>query len=543
MGTQTSSSSTTATYYRYDTDVTTSTTWDVYPLDLRYSTNCATSLVAYKPVYLVGTVGSDGLFYLDATWWTQTLPSTEDGKVYVYVGETYSTYQIYLASEHTALVYHDGGIKTYQQMLSDEAAKVAGNYITKVGTGDAWVHSEGHGPDANGDATANTYGWRIGSVFELVRAGLSYIRMWVDNSVAKVRVGLESAGHSVFSPDGMEVFTDATTSVAKFGSDGARIGDAEGERFAVRSDRLQAYDEDGELYFEASAERLAYGSSVAASEADVANLDGYVRGYEYVLTTDTVAQEGTAYYSLVDGEYVEFPATAGTTDVTGKYVLSNADSVDGRIAAVDRGYRDAVYAVSLDVDRNDGTIRSLVSALGSGAASVFEQDGDSFTFSLDRAFKGIDDDFKKIRDYVQISGDTLTLGSSSHPVVARLTSTGLTFYPTISPHGEWAVSTAYAVGDKVVHDFAFYECAQAHTSSASSEPGTESGADYWNPVKVERQINYESPIASLVVEGTGEDAQGVLVIHRAVVVNELRLGDWAWMPRGNGNLSLKWIGE
>ena len=39
------------------------------------------------------------------------------------------------------------------------------------------------------------------------------------------------------------------------------------------------------------------------------------------------------------------------------------------------------------------------------------------------------------------------------------------------------------------------------------------------------------------------DLIGVLVIHRAVVVNELRLGDWAWMPRGNGNLSLKWIGE
>ena len=120
-GTQTSSSSTAATYYRYDTDVATSTTWDVYPFDMRYSTNCATSLVAYKPVYLVGTVGSDGLFYLDATWWTQTLPSTEDGKVYVYIGETYSTYQVYLASVHTALVYSDGGIKTYDQANTEKA--------------------------------------------------------------------------------------------------------------------------------------------------------------------------------------------------------------------------------------------------------------------------------------------------------------------------------------------------------------------------------------------------------------------------------------
>lgn len=224
-GQQTSASGTTSTYYRYNTDVTTSTTWDVYPFDMRYSTNCAQTLVAYKPVYLVGTVGSDGLFYLDSTWWTQALPTSANGKVYVYVGESYSTYQVYLASEHTALVYHDGGIKTYQQMLSDEAAKVAGNYIVSTASNDVWIHTEDHGPNANGNATANTYGWRIGSVFELVRAGLSYLKMWVDNSVAKVRVGLETAGHSVFSPDGMEVFTDADTSVAEFGAEGYRVGD------------------------------------------------------------------------------------------------------------------------------------------------------------------------------------------------------------------------------------------------------------------------------------------------------------------------------
>lgn len=111
----------------------------------------------------------------------------------------------------------------------DESAAVAGNYIVSTASNDVWIHSEDHGPDANGNATANTYGWRIGSVFELVRAGLSYLKMWVDNSVAKVRVGLESAGHAVFSPSGMDVFDYDTTaqdavSVAEFGKGGARIG-------------------------------------------------------------------------------------------------------------------------------------------------------------------------------------------------------------------------------------------------------------------------------------------------------------------------------
>lgn len=55
------------------------------------------------------------------------------------------------------------------------------------------------------------------------------IKAWVDGSTAKVRVGLESAGHSIFSPDGMEVFSDSETSVAEFGGNGARVG-AEGRK-------------------------------------------------------------------------------------------------------------------------------------------------------------------------------------------------------------------------------------------------------------------------------------------------------------------------
>ena len=58
--------------------------------DARYSFNVANNatygLTAGKYVYLVGAINStDGLFYLDSTWWTQTLPSTEDGKLYGFV--------------------------------------------------------------------------------------------------------------------------------------------------------------------------------------------------------------------------------------------------------------------------------------------------------------------------------------------------------------------------------------------------------------------------------------------------------------------------
>ena len=169
----------------------------------------------------------------------------------------------------------------------DESAAVAGNYITKVSTGgDAWVHSEGHGPDANGDATANTYGWRIGSVFELVRAGFSYIKMWVDtNLVPWLRIGREDSGHAVFSPSGMEVFdyddtlsTPAAVSVAEFGKGGARIGKAfvngasdNESHMELDFHSLKMIDKEGETYLHVS---------------DLRDRDGFI--------TDTFEGDGSA---------------------------------------------------------------------------------------------------------------------------------------------------------------------------------------------------------------------------------------------------------
>lgn len=82
-------------------------------LDLRYSTNCGTTLILHRPVYLVGSIGNDGLFYLDDTWWTQTLPSSEDGKLYIHLGQTYASYAIQLWPTHPIYYFKDGKIRQY----------------------------------------------------------------------------------------------------------------------------------------------------------------------------------------------------------------------------------------------------------------------------------------------------------------------------------------------------------------------------------------------------------------------------------------------
>ena len=101
--------------------------------DARYSFNISTTgLTVGKPVYLVGTI-TNGLFYLDTTWWTQTLPTTADGKVYMYVGQTYniysvaSDYRVNIEPDHPMYVYTNGALRLY----GGDASTVSGHTVAK----------------------------------------------------------------------------------------------------------------------------------------------------------------------------------------------------------------------------------------------------------------------------------------------------------------------------------------------------------------------------------------------------------------------------
>lgn len=97
-------------------------------IDHRYSFNTANDstngTTAVKPVYLVGTLNaSDGLFYLDTTWWTQTLPSSEDGKLYIYLGDAYDYYRMTFRIHHPIYHYLNGMIREYTQSATTTVAQ------------------------------------------------------------------------------------------------------------------------------------------------------------------------------------------------------------------------------------------------------------------------------------------------------------------------------------------------------------------------------------------------------------------------------------
>ena len=103
-------------YYYYTTTVlaaqaaiaSTTLYYSMSGYDLRYTFNCDTTLTAHKPLYLTVTPTSNGKCKISSvTPWAQELPTTNDGKWYILLGRTYSTYQAALYRDHPVYM-HDG---------------------------------------------------------------------------------------------------------------------------------------------------------------------------------------------------------------------------------------------------------------------------------------------------------------------------------------------------------------------------------------------------------------------------------------------------
>lgn len=137
-------------YYNSTTDValngTTANVYSEFPLaNMTYTTNVA-SWTNQLPIYLKGTVLANGNFKLDNTsttsWITQTLPTTDDGFVYILLGQMYSTTAMRLMQYHPIYQYKNGAIRLY----TVEFAPISGsaNYVqvspSSAQSGNIWMN-------------------------------------------------------------------------------------------------------------------------------------------------------------------------------------------------------------------------------------------------------------------------------------------------------------------------------------------------------------------------------------------------------------------
>lgn len=91
--------------------------WQQYTLNIGYSfnrTGKAQVMTYPAPVYVKCAPQSDGSAIIDAdTPYVQALPSSEDGKIYIYLGDAYSATMVELRMNHPVYYYTDGGIRLW----------------------------------------------------------------------------------------------------------------------------------------------------------------------------------------------------------------------------------------------------------------------------------------------------------------------------------------------------------------------------------------------------------------------------------------------
>jgi hypothetical protein len=105
-----------------------------------YTLNSSSGFTAGIPIYLVGIIQTNGSFKLDAStatsWYTQTLPTTADGKIYIHLGVMHDTGRyLRVHASHPIYEYKDSKLRLYVPNHTHPTLKIQRNSVD-VGTYD-----------------------------------------------------------------------------------------------------------------------------------------------------------------------------------------------------------------------------------------------------------------------------------------------------------------------------------------------------------------------------------------------------------------------
>ena len=117
------------TSFAAEADISATVIWEQYAFNLGYSFSAGSALTmtTKTPVYIKCAPQSDGSAIIDSTTpFVQALPSTADGKIYIYLGIAYSATNVELTPLHPVYEYKDGAIRLYT------AAPAASGGVTSV---------------------------------------------------------------------------------------------------------------------------------------------------------------------------------------------------------------------------------------------------------------------------------------------------------------------------------------------------------------------------------------------------------------------------
>ena len=213
--------------------------------DFRYTDNCVStanttlSFVRNKEVYLRGTIGSDGLFYLapiSVTYdsktykraWTQDIPTTDDGYVYWLIGHPYSTdaYQLRLYAENPLYWYKDGKFRKYGELTSVYQT-IPGNKIFTGPVGLNGGGSVGGSFDVNGTICICDHPLQINSDNTSSWTGDDWDSYFYADKISIHNCDTEASGTLQFPDIGNSTKTIATTDQIPSSANFVTLSDAQ----------------------------------------------------------------------------------------------------------------------------------------------------------------------------------------------------------------------------------------------------------------------------------------------------------------------------
>lgn len=140
--------------------------YNQYLADIRYAFNCGgndadSTLVARKPLYLVAVPNADGTAHLHSEPLAQDLPNSEDGLLYIYLGQVYpdtKPYRLYLSIRHPVYAYKNGGVRVYTQYAdyAHNSDLVNGHTVESDVPANAVFTDTTYSPMTQAQATAGT---------------------------------------------------------------------------------------------------------------------------------------------------------------------------------------------------------------------------------------------------------------------------------------------------------------------------------------------------------------------------------------------------
>lgn len=118
--------------------IATTTQWEQYTLTIGYS--YVITLVDNKAVYLQCTPQADGSAVMNTI--TQTLPTTEDGKIYIFLGFAYSTTQMELRPYHPVYYYKEGALRLWTNAPTSSTGQAQANWNETDTTSAAYIQNK-----------------------------------------------------------------------------------------------------------------------------------------------------------------------------------------------------------------------------------------------------------------------------------------------------------------------------------------------------------------------------------------------------------------